>query len=96
MYRRIQEKGVLYNFSFLSFFRPAYATHALLACYVFLPLTENLHAFVLGITATMCYLATLSLITYRNTPDYVTKVNLPPTKQTFDVSRRVIDQVNTA
>ncbi|XP_011152703.1 adenylate cyclase type 2 isoform X2 [Harpegnathos saltator] len=54
--------------------RPAYATHALLACYVFLPLTENLHAFVLGITATMCYLATLSLITYRNTADYVTKI----------------------
>ncbi|XP_032663466.1 adenylate cyclase type 2-like isoform X2 [Odontomachus brunneus] len=54
--------------------RPAYATHALLACYVFLPLTENLHAFVLGITATMCYLATLSLITYQNTPDYVTKI----------------------
>ncbi|XP_014467861.1 PREDICTED: adenylate cyclase type 2-like isoform X2 [Dinoponera quadriceps] len=54
--------------------RPAYATHALLACYVFLPLTENLHAFVLGITATMCYLATLSLITYRNTTDYGTKI----------------------
>lgn len=54
--------------------RPAYATHALLACYVFLPLTENLHAFMLGITATICYLATLSLITYRNTPDYATKI----------------------
>ncbi|XP_046141836.1 adenylate cyclase type 7 isoform X2 [Osmia bicornis bicornis] len=54
--------------------RPAYATHALLACYVFLPLTENLHAFILGVTATMCYLATLSLITYRNTFDYSTKI----------------------
>ncbi|XP_043514162.1 adenylate cyclase type 2-like isoform X2 [Frieseomelitta varia] len=54
--------------------RPAYATHALLACYVFLPLTENLHAFILGITATICYLATLSLITYRNTFDYSTKI----------------------
>ena len=54
--------------------RPAYATHALLACYVFLPLTENLHAFILGITATVCYLATLSLITYRNTFDYATKI----------------------
>lgn len=59
-------------------FRPAYATHALLACYVFLPLTENLHAFLLGITATMCYLATLSLVTYRNTFDYATKVNPGP------------------
>ncbi|XP_035736454.1 adenylate cyclase type 2-like isoform X3 [Vespa mandarinia] len=54
--------------------RPTYATHTLLACYVFLPLTENLHAFVLGITATMCYLATLFLITYRNTPDYISKI----------------------
>ncbi|XP_076248557.1 adenylyl cyclase X D [Calliopsis andreniformis] len=54
--------------------RPAYVTHALLACYVFLPLTENLHAFILGITATLCYLATLSLVTYRNTFDYATKI----------------------
>ncbi|XP_076623646.1 adenylyl cyclase X D [Colletes latitarsis] len=54
--------------------RPAYATHALLACYIFLPLTENLHAFILGITATICYLTTLSLITYRNTTDYTTKI----------------------
>nr|XP_033340223.1 adenylyl cyclase X E-like isoform X1 [Megalopta genalis] len=54
--------------------RPAYATQALLACYVFLPLTENLHAFILGITATICYLAALSLITYSNTSDYVTKI----------------------
>nr|XP_012138136.1 PREDICTED: adenylate cyclase type 2-like isoform X2 [Megachile rotundata] len=54
--------------------RPAYATHALLACYVFLPLTENLHAFILGVTATICYLVTLSLITYRNTFDFSTKI----------------------
>ncbi|KAK2578827.1 hypothetical protein KPH14_002444 [Odynerus spinipes] len=54
--------------------RPTYATHTLLACYVFLPLTENLHAFVLGMTATVCYLATLLLITYRNAPDYVSKI----------------------
>ncbi|XP_066592122.1 adenylyl cyclase X E-like isoform X2 [Prorops nasuta] len=54
--------------------RPSFATHALLACYVFLPLTENLHAFVLGVTATMCYLATLSLITYKNTSYQVSKI----------------------
>ncbi|XP_012279415.1 adenylate cyclase type 2 isoform X2 [Orussus abietinus] len=54
--------------------RPAYATHALLVCYVFLPLTENLHAFVLGITATLCYLACLSLVTYRNMPDYAGRI----------------------
>ncbi|XP_051172100.1 adenylate cyclase type 2-like isoform X3 [Leptopilina boulardi] len=49
--------------------RPAYATHALLACYVFLPLTENLHAFILGMTTTFTYLASLYLVTYRNMPD---------------------------
>ncbi|XP_070150500.1 adenylyl cyclase X E [Polyergus mexicanus] len=54
--------------------RPAYATHALLACYVFLPITKNSHAFVLGLTATMCYLMTLSLITYSNTSDHITKI----------------------
>ncbi|XP_034941992.1 adenylate cyclase type 2-like isoform X2 [Chelonus insularis] len=54
--------------------RPAYSTHVLLACYVFLPLTENLHAFILGITATLCYLLSLSLITYRNQPDFAGKI----------------------
>ncbi|XP_011646135.1 adenylate cyclase type 2-like isoform X2 [Pogonomyrmex barbatus] len=53
--------------------RPAYATHTLLACYVFLPITKNSHAFILGLTTTTCYLAILSLITYSNT-DYVTKI----------------------
>jgi len=60
-------------------FRPAYATHSLLACYVFLPITKNSHALVLGLTASMCYLATLSVITYNNTSDYITKVNPTPT-----------------
>ncbi|XP_012228247.1 adenylyl cyclase X E-like isoform X2 [Linepithema humile] len=54
--------------------RPAYATHALLACYVFLPITKNSHAFVLGFTATTCYLATLWLVTYNNTSDCITKI----------------------
>ncbi|XP_044014942.1 adenylate cyclase type 2-like isoform X3 [Aphidius gifuensis] len=54
--------------------RPAYATHVLLACYVFLPLTENLHAFILGVTATLCYLSSFVLITYRNLPDYTARI----------------------
>ncbi|XP_028045225.1 adenylate cyclase type 2 isoform X2 [Monomorium pharaonis] len=56
--------------------RPAYATHSLLACYVFLPITKNSHALVLGLTASMCYLTTLSIITYgnSNTPEIVTKI----------------------
>ncbi|XP_011860163.1 PREDICTED: adenylate cyclase type 2-like isoform X3 [Vollenhovia emeryi] len=54
--------------------RPAYATHSLLACYVFLPITKNSHALVLGLTASMCYLATLSIITYNNIADYLPKI----------------------
>ncbi|XP_074115513.1 adenylyl cyclase X D isoform X2 [Cotesia typhae] len=66
-----------YTFSYsedMPTIRPAYSTHVLLACYVFLPLTENLHAFILGVTATLCYLTSLSLITYRNQKDYTTKI----------------------
>ncbi|XP_024936436.1 adenylate cyclase type 2 isoform X2 [Cephus cinctus] len=55
--------------------RPAYVTHTLLACYIFLPLAENLHAFILGTTATLCYLASLYLITYRNMPNAVSRVS---------------------
>ncbi|KAL0099732.1 hypothetical protein PUN28_019858 [Cardiocondyla obscurior] len=56
--------------------RPAYATHSLLACYVFLPITKNSHALTLGLTASLCYLTTLSIITYGNMSngDYVTKI----------------------
>lgn len=48
---------------------------------MFLPITKNSHAFVLGLTASMCYLATLSIITHQTskTSDYVTKVNPMPT-----------------
>ncbi|XP_011501439.1 PREDICTED: adenylate cyclase type 2 [Ceratosolen solmsi marchali] len=55
-------------------FRPVYATHTLLVCYIFLPLSSNLHAFILGITASFCYLASLSLITYRNEPNLSLKI----------------------
>ncbi|KAJ8668089.1 hypothetical protein QAD02_009752 [Eretmocerus hayati] len=49
-------------------FRPAFASHTILVCYVFLPLSNHLQTFVLGITASFCYLASLVLITYRNEP----------------------------
>lgn len=46
--------------------RPAYATHALLACYIFLPLQNNITPTVLGLAVTICHLTTLGLVTYRN------------------------------
>lgn len=44
--------------------RPAYTTHTLLVCYVFLPLTENIQAFILGLTVTLCHLVVLGTVTY--------------------------------
>jgi len=44
--------------------RPAYTTHTLLVCYVFLPLTKNIQAFILGLTVTLCHLVVLCTITY--------------------------------
>ncbi|XP_067002907.1 adenylate cyclase type 2 isoform X2 [Anabrus simplex] len=50
-------------------FRPAYATQTLLACYIFLPLTENIHAFILGMTVTSCHIAVLGLLVYSEFTD---------------------------
>ncbi|XP_021926488.1 adenylate cyclase type 2 isoform X2 [Zootermopsis nevadensis] len=44
--------------------RPAYTTHTLLVCYVFLPLTENIQAFILGLVVTLCHLTVLGTVTY--------------------------------
>jgi len=44
--------------------RPAYTTHTLLVCYVFLPLTKNIQAFILGLTVTLCHLVVLCNVTY--------------------------------
>jgi hypothetical protein len=44
--------------------RPAYTTHTLLVCYVFLPLAKNIQAFILGLTVTLCHLVVLCTVTY--------------------------------
>ena len=56
--------------------RPAYATHTLLVCYVFLPLTENIQAFILGITVTLCHLVVLGTVTYYNEERKYERVSL--------------------
>ncbi|KAK6629112.1 hypothetical protein RUM43_002929 [Polyplax serrata] len=46
--------------------RPAYTTHALLACYIFLPLSNYLTPFALGVGITISHMLTLMLVTYRH------------------------------
>ncbi|KFB36670.1 AGAP007631-PA-like protein [Anopheles sinensis] len=45
--------------------RPSYASHTILAIYIFLPLSENIHGIILGSTTSVCYLIVMTLITYR-------------------------------
>ncbi|GLH05188.1 Ac76E_2 protein, partial [Gryllus bimaculatus] len=45
-------------------FRPAYGVHTLLACYIFLPVTHNLQALILGITVTLCHVVALGMFVY--------------------------------
>ncbi|XP_052873857.1 adenylyl cyclase X E [Anopheles cruzii] len=45
--------------------RPSYASHTILAIYIFLPLSENIHGLILGAATSVCYLIEMALITYR-------------------------------
>ena len=55
--------------------RPAYTTHTLIVCYVFLPLTENFQAFILGLVVSLSHLVALATITYRNEENIVKRVS---------------------
>jgi hypothetical protein len=55
---------ILYHTEHAGDLRPAYTTHTLLVCYVFLPLTENIQAFILGLVVTFCHLVALGMVTY--------------------------------
>lgn len=54
----------LYHTEHAGDLRPAYATHTLLVCYIFLPLTGNTQAFILGFMVTLCHLVVLGAVTY--------------------------------
>ncbi|KAJ4431593.1 hypothetical protein ANN_20192 [Periplaneta americana] len=54
--------------------RPAYTTHTLLVCYVYLPLTENVQAFILGLVVSLCHILALGMVTYQNEPDIVKRL----------------------
>lgn len=53
--------------------RPAYGSYILYAVYIFIPITENLHAFLLGMAVTACYLIEFVMVTYRLDNDVVLK-----------------------
>jgi len=56
----------LYYTTYAGDLRPAYTTHTLIVCYVFLPLTKNIQAFILGLTVTTCHIVILCNISYYN------------------------------
>jgi hypothetical protein len=58
-----------------SVLRPAYTTHTLLVCYIFLPLTENIQAFILGLVVTLCHLTALGTVTYYKKQDIYERVS---------------------
>lgn len=53
----------------LDILRPAYGSYILYAVYIFMPLPDNIHAFLLGMAVTMSYLIDLAFVTYRKLPD---------------------------
>ncbi|TMW41563.1 hypothetical protein DOY81_013358, partial [Sarcophaga bullata] len=53
----------------LDILRPAYGSYILYAVYIFMPLPDNVHAFLLGMAVTMSYLIDLAFVTYRKLPD---------------------------
>lgn len=55
----------LYHWSQLPPLRPTYAAHVLLVIYIFLPLSDNRLAFLMGLSTTICYTIIFCLVTYR-------------------------------
>lgn len=54
----------LYHAVYAVLLRPAYTTHLVIACYVFLPISDNVQAFIFGFAVTLCHLFTLGYVTY--------------------------------
>lgn len=50
-------------------FRPAYTTHLLLFCYMFLNIQNHLYAIIIGTIITITHLLTLYLVVYSNNND---------------------------
>lgn len=54
--------------------RPAYDSYVVFAIYIFLPMSDNIHTAVLGVTTTICYLILMGVMTYRLDPHVIVKV----------------------
>ncbi|XP_063240231.1 adenylate cyclase type 2-like isoform X2 [Bacillus rossius redtenbacheri] len=48
--------------------RPSFTTHSLLACYMFLPLSNNVQVLVLGVSISLCHLVALGSVVYSGQP----------------------------
>lgn len=53
----------------LDILRPAYGSYVLYAVYIFMPLPDNVQAFMLGMSVTISYLIDYAFVTYRKLPD---------------------------
>ncbi|XP_013108012.1 adenylyl cyclase X E [Stomoxys calcitrans] len=60
----------------LDILRPAYGSYVLYAAYIFMPLPDNVHAFFLGMAATISYLIDYAFVTYRKHPDGTYRVDI--------------------
>lgn len=48
------------------YLRSSCGSYVLYAVYIFIPLNENWHAFILGMAVTICYLINFAMVTYKN------------------------------
>lgn len=55
--------------------RPAYDSYVIFAIYIFLPVSDNVHSAVLGMSTTICYLVVMGVMTYRLDEHIIVKVN---------------------
>lgn len=54
--------------------RPAYDSYVVFAIYIFLPVSDNMHSAVLGMSTTVCYLVLMGVMTYRLDEHIIVKV----------------------
>lgn len=54
--------------------RPAYDIYIILTVYIFVPLPENFHTIILGMSTTVCYMIVTTFITYRLDQNILIKV----------------------
>ncbi|XP_020717868.1 adenylate cyclase type 8 isoform X2 [Ceratitis capitata] len=56
---------------------PTYYSFIIYAIYIFMPITEDIHAFILGLSVSACYMILFSFVTYRRRMDGSREIDLP-------------------